>query len=104
MFHIFARSRWNGGYKSVDQQGLFANVHGLLPIVYTRWAAIMQGTNDAMQASASVHPSPQRRGAPAQQSLPLVDVPLRGAGGESQQLGASSSQQGVGDMGGDLAD
>ena len=55
MFSIFARSRWQGAYNAVDQQGMFANVHGLLTVVYHRWAEL-QGDSKLGFGDGSAHP------------------------------------------------
>jgi hypothetical protein len=31
-FYVFARNRWQGGYRAVGQQGVFESLHGLLGI------------------------------------------------------------------------
>ena len=96
MFHIFARSRWNGGFRAVDQQGLFLNMHGLLSIVYTRWAAIMQWTEDKRAQRASAVSPQETFRQESQAFLPREDRPSTGAGWQSQQnppVDPASSQQ-----------
>ena len=55
MFSIFARSRWQGAYNAVDQQGMFANVRGLLTVVYHRWAEL-QGDSKPCFEDGSAYP------------------------------------------------
>ena len=66
-FAIFAQSRWQGSHNAIDQQGLFANLHGLLGIVYERWARIQDRweLSRGAQSSASQRPEPM---------LPLANI------------------------------
>ncbi len=64
MFVLFAKSRWQGGHRAVDQQAVFASTHGLLGVAYERWASLQ----DKMDRSRDPQPL-----------LPVEDAPLGGS-------------------------
>ena len=88
IFAVFARSRWNGGHRAVDQQGLLASVHGLLSVVYTKWAAIMQPA-DASRAPTSALGAHEC--GLASVLLPLADSVWRGHHGSAAPIDEGST-------------
>ena len=62
-FYVFARNRWQGGYRALDQQGVFESLHGLLGIAYSRFAVLMASPIARSGSLASIDSQPQRRAA-----------------------------------------